>query len=388
VTDFMNYTETFEEALRAIYSKDMIDGQLGLLAMTQFCETWNEFGRQKGDTVTKNVTREPKGNAAPLSEIEDADARAFGQYRMSLTIDEYGETFGLTRRLRELAYIDVVADRVRTVARSLKRTQERLCQIAAWNHPNKMYADDATGFATLSSGDVFDTAELLRCVKSLDRVNAARFANQYVTVFHPDVKYSIMDEAGGAWLPTKQYSDPLDLYNNEIGAWRSSRFVESTLARLPNAGDQNDGDAVVTTLAANVTRGDREFTVASATGLEEGMEFSVGVPNVIDPEDSDYDPTTEEVVIGGINGTTITLDDESYFHHDHNSGDDVVFAPDIFPVTVMGPGALAYCVAVPPELVIAPPVDRLKRFDYLGHYGIYGYGIARRWQMRTLFVRA
>lgn len=379
--DEIIYTTNFQEGLRDLYTPYLIRGGKSVLAFSPFAETWNEFGAQKGETVYRNVSREPKGDVERLPETSDIDGSVFGQYRISATLYEHGETFGLTVKLRTLTYMNVVGERAMVAGRSLARTKEQLALRTMYNHPEAAFAGDATSFATLAAGDTLSTAELRPMIQELEDLDSVAHPDGYWTAFcHPRVKYTIMAEDD--WRNTKIYQDKMDLYRNEIGLWHDVRFIQSTILRLPNAG----APTVETTLAANVTKGARTFVVASATGLAAGQEVSIGAPHIVDPSDGDYDAHTEAVRIKSINTVTVTIADESHFQYDHTTGDAVIEAPDVFPVIVAGPGAFAKCTALPEHLVFAPPTDKLQRFDYLGWYGIFDYTLTRKWQARVKFV--
>jgi N4-gp56 family major capsid protein len=65
----------------------------------------------------------------------------------------------------------------------------------------------------------------------------------YIAVIHPDTAYDLRAETGsGAWRAPKEYTDPQNIYNGEIGEFEGFRFVETTNAALTSDGASGSVD--------------------------------------------------------------------------------------------------------------------------------------------------
>jgi hypothetical protein len=101
---------------------------------------------------------------------------------------------------------------------------------------NVMYAPDGNTPVT-TRGGVKDTclltpAVIRKAVMILKRQNAPKINGSYVCIIHPAIAFSIMQEAGDAWVDIKKYKDPEDIYRGEVGTIGGVRFVVSTEARV------------------------------------------------------------------------------------------------------------------------------------------------------------
>jgi len=386
MADVINTTSTLTQALRDIYSADLIMGAEAQLVFQQYCERWPEPGTKKGATVYKTIFRNPKPALAELSETADVDGSKMSTYQVNVTVKEYGDAYELTEKLTRLAYLPVIGERVRQVGFHMGITVDTFARNAFWLTANKWYAGGRTARSALTSTDTLTETIARQLSRNLERRDAERFGlDTFMGVIHPDVKYTIQGLTG--WVTPAEYAnDARRIWRNEMGMWRGIRWVVTSRAILRNAGPTGEG--AQTTLDGAVTKGDTSFAVADASGFAAGDEITIGYPGVIDPDDGNYDELTEEVVIKSISNNTITLDDESHIFFDHDTGVNVTLAPDIFPVTVFGPQPVAWAYALPPEPRFRGPIDKLQRLNSVGWYTISGWKICRSWRLELVEVRA
>ena len=86
-----------------------------------------------------------------------------------------------------------------------------------------------------TSGD-YMTSDFVRQMATRLKVNLAdRINGSYVAIIHPYLTEQLTRDP--EWLNVKTYSDPSDIYDNEIGKLWGVRFVESTEAKVFHAED-------------------------------------------------------------------------------------------------------------------------------------------------------
>lgn len=97
------------------------------------------------------------------------------------------------------------------------------------------------------------------------------------------------------------------------------------------------------------------------------------------------DPLEETLIIAAVSGSTVTF--QTALSFDHQGGDYVTMALNVYPLTFLGGvQPLAKGLVLPPEIRVAMPTDKLRRMSYCGWYTILGYGIARPWSYEVCEV--
>lgn len=386
MANVINTTGTLSQALRDIYSADLIIGAEAREVFQQYCERWPEPGSDKGKTVTKTIFRNPKPALAELHETTDVDGSKMSTYQVSITVHEYGDAYELTEKLTRLAYLPVIGERVRQVGFHMGITMDTFARNAFWETANKWYAGGRTARSGLTSADVLTETIARQLTRNLERRDSEMFGlDTFMGVIAPDVKFTIQGLEG--WVTPAEYAnDARRIWRNEMGMWRGIRWVVTSRAILRNAGAIGEGHQ--TALDGAVTKGATSFDVLDASGFAANDEITIGYPGVIDASDGDYDALTEEVVIKSISDNKITLDDESHIFFDHVTATKVTLAPDIFPVVVFGPQPVAWAYALPPEPRFRGPIDKLQRLNSVGWYTISGWEICRSWRLELVEVRA
>lgn len=74
---------------------------------------------------------------------------------------------------------------------------------------------------------------ITKAARYLKTQNAEKIGDSYVAIIHPDVAYDLMHDE--RWISVKQYSDPKDMYEGEIGKLAGVRFIETTEAKIFHA---------------------------------------------------------------------------------------------------------------------------------------------------------
>lgn len=262
-----------------------------------------------GDIVVFTIHKDLSALATtPLTETVDPDSVApQAPTRVSVTLNEYGNSTQYTRRLEELAFTQPDRELSVIVGRNMVDTIDSLIQTTADTSTNvltkeggvlKGGADSTVGSVTTT--DTMNKAYVAAAVTKLrdDKVEPVDATN-YFAIAHPDVLYDVMAESSAnSWVsPHIQGGDPGAFYNGEVGTLAGARFLES-------------------------------IRVTTAT-----------------------------------DGTSLAKVYRSYF---------------------FGQQAIAEGVAVDPSIVIGNVVDKLKRLQPVGWYGLLGWALYRPQALRKV----
>lgn len=160
---------------------------------------------------------------------------------------------------------------------------DRECQIVLMGGNNVVFGGVATSRDTLIAGDVMTTDLIRKTWANLRHQGAPKYeGNKYVGVVDPFVTMDISKDS--TFVTAASYSNIRALFNNEIGDWMGTRWMESNLIpiiTLLSAGDYTIAAANVGAPAA----GETNFTAASnvlvqVTHLDDETGFETDVSAV------------------------------------------------------------------------------------------------------------
>lgn len=374
-------TSNMSEAMREIYSAILIESARENLIFNQVCEVWNDPAVDHGEKVYKTIYKQHKATPGELNETTDPDSTPMSAYQIDITVREHGDAIQLSEKIRRLSYQPVVGRRVSDVGYGMGITMDTLAFWTYMEGANLWYANSKTARASLTEGDSITSTIIRTMTRNLRRRNARAFGGrggQWLAFISPDIHFDMTADTN--WLAPHEYVDVGNLYRNELGMWYNVRFIESTAARLVNFG----ASSVDTTLLASVSKLATSFTSVAASSFSADDVVTVGEPKISDITDASFDANREEVTVGSVSGTTVTLATDTFFQFAHDSGAAVTLAKDVHPIIMVGEGAVARAQALAPELRVQAPIDKLQRLNSVGWYGILGYGIARDWQLEIV----
>lgn len=193
--------------------------------------------------------------------------------------------------------------------------------------------------AAVVVGDTPTYSFITECEATLDANGVEPYADDtYVAVIHPLAAHSIVNSS--QFTNVVQYSDPKMFYEGKpmAGAPRfknerfrvsRTRFVVDPLGKMFwGAGTPAQ---TATTLGDDVAAGATSITVADATGLAAGNYITIGTIE----SSTTSRPTTEQVEITAVDGTTLTIRGQgnAFDNHGvkfaHASGAAVTEAPNV-----------------------------------------------------------
>lgn len=371
-TDVGHTTTSLPDALRDIYSEELAFTARPNLVFDQFAEIKNEHRLEHGQTAHWTIFRQLPPTIGSLVETVDVNTQRAQDFQIQMSVFEYGNAVGTTKKLDLLSYFGPISELVQDLlAPQMALTVDTLARNAAWSGAPKRYVGGGTTRAGLLSSDVVTMDTVKQAAHTLQMGRVAQEGGGYICVCHPSVIYDLREDP--LWEDPARYSDPARLVRGEVGRYYGVRFVQSNLARLPNAGAQ----ILQTTLTGAHQVGGATLTVADTTGITAGDEVSVFAAAQTTPDGTG---TTEEPVIveAVTNSTTLVL--AQGLAIDHANADKVRLGLDVFPLMFMGADKpYGKAIVANPSIVVSPQTDKLKRMSYVGWYGLFGFGTLRDW---------
>jgi len=272
-------TSSLTGLVQTAYSKAVEFAFQPNLYFAQFAQskTWSIADRDPmpGDTVTFTIFSNLNAVTSALSETGDPTAETMGKTQKSVTLAEYGKRVTTTQKLRVLSFANIDLAAARVVGDNMGRSVDLIARAAFDSQTGSSYIKYASGSnatAVLSTSTL--TADLVRyAYNRLSRGNVIKpDGRYYVAVIHPDVAYDLRKETGaGAWRTPKEYADPADIYNGEIGEFEGFRFVETTNAKITSDGASGSVDLYTT-----------YFFGYQACGYAEGIAPAMGISGPFD----------------------------------------------------------------------------------------------------------
>ena len=365
-------TAQLPDALRDIYSAELEYTALPMLVFDQFAEIKNEHALERGETAIWTIMRQLPATIGSLVENVDVDTQRAQDFQVQMSVDEYGNAIGTTRKLDLLSYFGPISTIVRgLLAPQMARTLDTLARNAAWSGAPKRFAGGAANRAALTAADVA-TVDIVKSAAHQLRINRVLpQGSDYVAVVHPSVLYDLRDDP--LWEDAGKYADPGRLAAGEVGRLYGVRFIQSDLARIPNGGAQT----LQTTLTGAHDVGSLNLTLASTAGMNVGDEITLFAAAQTIPDGTGV--TEEPVIIQAVtDGTHVALEHATQIAH--ANADKVRLGLDIFPMMFMGAeNPYGKAVVQSPQVVVALPTDKLRRMNYVGWYALLGYGTLREW---------
>lgn len=272
-------TSTLTGLVQTAYSKAVEFAFQPRLYFSQFAQMkqWDIGSRDPmpGDVVTFTIFNNLAAATGALSETGDPTAVTMGKTQRSVTLQEYGNLVTTTRKLRTLSFANIDLSVGRVVGNNMGKSVDLIARAAFDAHTGSSYISYASGVnatAVLSTSTL--TAAKVRYARNrLARNDVMRPDGRfYIAIIHPDVVLDLRAETGsGAWRTPKEYVDPEEIYNGEIGVFEGFRFIETSQARVQTDGASGSVDLYTT-----------YFLGYQAVGYGEGIAPAMGMSGPFD----------------------------------------------------------------------------------------------------------
>jgi N4-gp56 family major capsid protein len=202
------------------------------LVFNQFATVQPTDITNPGATITMNFTADLASATTPLTEATDLTPVTLSDSQVSITLNEYGNVAGRTRKLRAFSYIPTDPVLANTIGFNAGNTLDDLAIAQLQAGANVIYASTAVSRVTVGAAMVITSNLIRKAVANLRANNVMPWAGgAYAGVIHPLVAYDLYSETGAAaWRDPHNYSAPENIWNSEVGLYQGVRFMEVSKA--------------------------------------------------------------------------------------------------------------------------------------------------------------
>jgi len=168
------------------------------------------------DPLTVSTTGLTQGSNP--SEVDIADAT------VSATLDEYGTTVKVSKRLSLVSIDKKGAEKVSLVGQNMGEVLDTLARDAIFAGATTQLAGGNSALTDLDATDVLTATEIRKAVRTLDVNKAPTYSDGfYMGKIGAYTKFDLLNDS--VWLNAKTYSDVKDLYQGEVGELHGVRFL-------------------------------------------------------------------------------------------------------------------------------------------------------------------
>ncbi len=206
---------------------------------------------------------------------------------MTATVEQYGDYVEQTDLLELTAIDNTIVQATKKLAAQAGQTLDTVVREKLNAGYNVMYAKKDNGNGTftpvsrrkdLTKECHLTVKDVFRAATELKAVNAPKIGDSYVGIIHPYTAFTLMQEAGDAWIDIQKYASPGNMLRGEIGKIGGVRFVESTEAKIfAPAAVAKDANGVDVTRLTVKTDASASTSVVVEEELEAGSSLSIDV---------------------------------------------------------------------------------------------------------------
>ena len=236
-----------------------------------------------GSSVKFTIFSELADATSTLSETTDLTPTTMADSQVEVTLAEYGNTINTTAKLRGTSFLDVDAVAANLIGYNAGSSIDTVVANVLKAATNVIYGGGGsttpTSNATVQSEDIIEANDVRIATAQLRGSKAQTFNGMYMGFIHPDVSYDLRRETGAAsWRDPHNYVDTAMIYNGEIGAFESVRFIETPRAPL----DLTGGSASTVDLYQTIIMGRQSLAKAHSITDGNGAYPKVGRGPVVD----------------------------------------------------------------------------------------------------------
>ena len=222
-----------------------------------------------GSSVKFTIFSELADATSTLSETTDLTPTTMADSQVEVTLAEYGNTINTTAKLRGTSFLDVDAVAANLIGYNAGSSIDTVVANVLKAATNVIYGGGGsttpTTNATVQAEDIIEANDVRIATAQLRGSKAQTFNGMYMGFIHPDVSYDLRRETGAAsWRDPHNYVDTAMIYNGEIGAFESVRFIETPRAPL----DLTGGSASTVDLYQTIIMGRQ--SLAKAHSITDG----------------------------------------------------------------------------------------------------------------------
>lgn len=206
-----------------------------VLIFDQFATKKSTRQSMQGSSVIFNKKTDIAANVTPLTENTDVTPTTMGDSTATVTLNEYGDAVGRTRKLKGFSYIPVDPEMVDTISFAAGNSLNLLARVPLEAGTNVIYAGAATSRVTVAAASILTSARIREATARLrtNKVMPLRNGN-YVGIIHPHVAKDLREETGtAAWRDPSVYGQSQErIWNGYVGTYEGVDWIENTEARI------------------------------------------------------------------------------------------------------------------------------------------------------------
>lgn len=188
-----------------------------------------------GSSVIFNIKNDIAANTTPLTENTDVTPTTMGDTQATVTLNEYGDAVGRTRKLKGFSYVPVDPLMVDTIAFAGANSLNLLARVPFEGGTNVLYGGAATSRVTVAATHIMTSARIREATARL-RTNKAMPIDgfNFAGIIHPHVAKDLREETGSAaWRDPNVYGQTQDrIWNAYVGTYEGVVWMENTEARI------------------------------------------------------------------------------------------------------------------------------------------------------------
>lgn len=201
-----------------------------------------------------NKTELPKGNGheaewrqwetfdpkvSPLTEGVTPTGDKMGVRVVTAEVHQFGRYATITDRLELEAYDPVILGATEEMGATAAEVKDIVTRNTLVSSSNIAFAPKSDGTAVTTAANLDGTCLLTsklvnKMVTILKKNKTPKINGSYIAIIHPSVAMDLRNSDG--WEEAHKYCSPDEIYNGEIGRLHGCRFVETTNAKVYNAG--------------------------------------------------------------------------------------------------------------------------------------------------------
>lgn len=228
------------QAMLDVYSLDILHEAQGIMRYEEFAVMKTELSASPGQTVKFTIYNN-LSRGGQLQEHVPMETKSLSASQADVTVHEFGNAIGLTEKLLQLSWDDMLREAAVQLGRDYALTRDLYLRDRLVAGGNVLFTNpSASGVGDVGAGDVFDVETIRNAVEELATANAPKFYGDYYVCFiHPHQAAHLKRDPD--WVAAQNYAQTRALFNGEIGRWEDVVFIQTTHQGNGAAGTSDPG---------------------------------------------------------------------------------------------------------------------------------------------------
>lgn len=219
-------TTTFSQAIRDVYSQEILFNASPELRFDQFAVVEEQLGTDPGLTI-KVLKVNKISSGGQLTEGTDMTTRAMSGSFVSITVTEWGNAIEVSEKLLQSSFVKQMELAARLLGNDYAEVVDSAERDQVLTSTNRVYCGQRANRAALTSADKFGTVAIKDAVETLAIKKARKIDGAWVCFIHPHSARQMRDDS--AWINASSYAGSSQIFQGEIGRYEDVRFIETTM---------------------------------------------------------------------------------------------------------------------------------------------------------------